>query len=95
MIDWKAAARHFWFGRQLARQQEIRLKARSSAEHRRHAEFVEAMTVLLPRLAVYGEWCRACDSRVADGHRENCNYLQALSALRDATRSPLATTHGG
>ena len=30
--EWKEAARHFWFGRRLARQQEIRLKQRLWAE---------------------------------------------------------------
>jgi len=84
---WKESARHFRHGRELARQQEIRLKQRLWAEHEARVALVNAMTEILPRLAIYGVWCRACDSRVADGHRRSCDYVAALDAVRVAARS--------
>lgn len=81
---WKEAARHFRHGRTLSRELEVRLKQLVWNEHHKRVTLVNAMSELLPRLAIYGEWCRACDSRVSDGHRANCNYVRALAAVHEA-----------
>lgn len=84
---WKEAARHFWHGRKLAREQELRLKRRIWVEHEKRMALIAAMSDLLPRMALYGRFCRTCDSVWAEGHREGCRYLRALAAVNEAARS--------
>lgn len=61
--------------------------ALAAAEHEKRVNLVNAMSELLPRLAIYGAWCRACDSRELDGHRDTCNYIAALREVNEAARS--------
>lgn len=87
MIDWKEAARSYRARYRAAMRTIDHRTSLAAAEHTKRVTLVNAMSELLPRLSVYGPWCRACDLRISDGHRKGCNYLAALAAVAEAGRS--------
>lgn len=88
VINWKAVAHHQRHLRRLAELNEINLKRILWGEHEKRVTLVNAMSELVPPLAIYGPWCRACDSRYEeDGHDERCMYTRALAAIYEAGKS--------
>lgn len=86
MFNWKEAARHF---RREMRNGIAYHRRIASSERSRRVILVNAMSELLPQIAVtLTGFCLACSQQIEpDGHRDWCPYIAALAAVADAGRS--------
>ena len=93
MIDWKAAARHFWHGRKLAREQEIRLKQLLWTEWQRRETLSNTLMDFLLDIA-YDEddtdctYCNVCRRSLIEenGHHRTCLYVRAMESIEASCR---------
>lgn len=89
MIDWKATAKHF---RREMRNGIAYHRRIATAERARRVILVNAMSELLPEIALSGpdrDFCLGCSQQLdpGTGHRDWCPYIVALNAVTEAGRS--------